>query len=201
MPVPAGASSTKATLRTRRENENAPPTRRPFEFCRRGPLGSRWADPCGSRFNCGLTWFDVDSGFNDKLTTASGIGHGGWVFFSSTRFGLAARGPKLTNVFNAPTQAERPLYPRRPCVGATRKWYCDDGQNQSRLFFAQRGSACKQVLRVQGGFTPAGVGTRFVPLRGLPERPDFAGCVKSAIARKETSRQVSDDVHSTDEDI
>ncbi|KAH8032925.1 hypothetical protein HPB51_003802 [Rhipicephalus microplus] len=108
MPVPVGASSTKATLGTQRENENAPPTRRRFEFCRRGPLGSRWADPCGSRFNCGLTWFDVDSGFNVPLTTASGIGHGGWVFFSSTRFGLAARGPKLTNVSNAPTLAERP---------------------------------------------------------------------------------------------
>ncbi|KAL3185992.1 hypothetical protein MRX96_028122 [Rhipicephalus microplus] len=112
MPVSAGASSTKVTLRTRQENENAPRTRRRFEFFRRGPLGSRCADPCGSRFNCGLTRFDVDSGFNVPLTTASGIGNGGWVFFSSTRFGLAARGPKLTNVSNAPNTSRETAYPR-----------------------------------------------------------------------------------------
>ncbi|KAL3185990.1 hypothetical protein MRX96_028120 [Rhipicephalus microplus] len=99
--------------------------------------GARW-DPDGQiRAVVGSTAASrgsmLESGFHVPLTTASGIGHGGWVLFSSTRFGLATRGPKLTNVSNAPTQAERPLYPRQPCVRDTRKWYCDDGQHLRRL--------------------------------------------------------------------
>ncbi|KAL1426639.1 hypothetical protein MTO96_018111 [Rhipicephalus appendiculatus] len=88
MPVLAGATSNEATLRTRRENENPRPTLRRFEFCRRSLLGSRRTHPCGFRFNCGLVWFNVDSGFHVPPTTPPDVGRGGGVFFSNPHIGL-----------------------------------------------------------------------------------------------------------------